>query len=683
MLEKKFYPLIVILKPPLLICLLTFPDLFFGQGSSQTSTITLDGVALQAPKLKSSRFLIPASVSSIDLIPLQGFQQQLSLQEYLRAVPGLFSLNANNFAQDLRLSIRGFGSRAAFGIRGVKIIVDGIPETTPDGQGQVDNLPLGLLSRLEVLRGPSASLYGNAAGGILYLNTLDSLDGASTRFRSTFGSYGYQNYQLTTQLKGVKTTALFHLNRTNTNGFRTFSGLKQNVFNAKIKHSFSSRSKINFQLNYTSSPKAEDAGGLKLEETRADFRQARQRNLDYDTFEKIDQFKIGMRWEQQWGSQWNLDSYAFYSFRDFYGKLPFENGGIIDLFRNYYGLGSRLSYKETQSKLTHRWQLGFETNGQRDQRDRFTNLQGMQGDNVFSQLERFGNVGISLLDDLQWDKFLIRTGLRFDYQTLGADTEPEIQQYTVLNPSIGMSYALSTTHRLFVNFSTSFETPTLSELSANPTGGEGLNLNLDPSKAMNYELGWKTQASSGYFEATTFYIKSSNEILPYELEAFPGRSFYQNAGATRRYGLELAASYQWNRWGMQASFTQAQYQFEGQKAEDNLEGNSLPGIPNSQLFLQLQYSTNTDWKWILSGEHIGEFYANNSNTVAIQSFQKIRFQAQKTVQVFWGEIDFLGGINNLLNTTYFDNIRLNAFGARFYEPAPGRNFYLGFNISLD
>jgi iron complex outermembrane receptor protein len=187
MLEKNSHPLIAILKFSLLICLLTFPNLFFGQGSSQTSTITLDEVALQAPKLKSSRFLIPASVSAIDLIPLQGFQQQLSLQEYLRSVPGLFSLNANNYAQDLRLSIRGFGSRAAFGIRGVKIIVDGIPETTPDGQGQVDNVPLGLLSRLEVLRGPSASLYGNAAGGVLYLNTLDSLDGVSTRFRSTFG----------------------------------------------------------------------------------------------------------------------------------------------------------------------------------------------------------------------------------------------------------------------------------------------------------------------------------------------------------------------------------------------------------------------------------------------------------------------------------------------------------------
>ena len=661
---------------------LLLPIILLAQSPSQTTTITLKEVALEAPRLNTSRFLMPGSISAVNLVSLQGFQQQLSLQEYLRSVPGLFSLNANNYAQDLRLSIRGFGSRAAFGIRGVKIIVDGIPETTPDGQGQLDNLPLGLLSRLEVLRGPSASLYGNAAGGVLYLTTLDSLEGEVIKFRATLGSYTYQNYQLTTHVKGKATTALFHINRTTTDGFRTFSGLEQNVFNAKIKHSLNSRSSLNFQLNYTNSPKAEDAGGLTLEETTTYFRQARQRNVDYDTFEKIDQLKLGMHWKQQWGTQWSLDSYAFYSFRDFYGKLPFENGGIVDLFRNYYGVGTRLNYEEIQTGFTHRWQLGLERNDQRDQRDRFMNLRGSQGERTYSQLERFGNFGASLLDELQWEKILVRTALRFDYQTLGADSEIETQEYTVLNPSIGLSYALAENHRLFANFSTSFETPTLSELSANPSGEEGLNLNLNPSKAINFELGWKTQNSSGFFEATGFYIKSSNEILPYELEAFPGRSFYRNAGATDRYGLEVASAYQWNSWKIEASLTQAQYQFVEETKEENLGGMALPGIPNSQAFLQLSYKSNSDWKWVLSGEHIGQFYANNSNSVAINSFQKLRFQTQKTVKLSWGNFDFFGGINNLLNVTYYDNIRLNAFGGRFYEPAPGRNFYLGMQLGL-
>ena len=661
---------------------LFFSATLLAQNSTQTTTITLNEIALEAPRLKTSRFLTPISISSFNLIPIQGFQQQLSLQEYLRAVPGLFSLNANNYAQDLRLSIRGFGSRAAFGIRGVKIIVDGIPETTPDGQGQVDNIPLGLLSRLEVLRGPSASLYGNAAGGVLYLNTLDSLQGNKIKFRATLGSYSYQNYQFTSQLSGEKTTALFYLNRVTTDGFRNFSGLEQNVLNAKIKHELSSNSNLNFQLNYTNSPKAEDPGGLKLEETENNFRQARQRNLDYNTFEKINHFKIGMRWEKKWKNQWNLDSYAFYSFRDFYGKLPFENGGIIDLFRNYYGLGTRLTYQETNSKFKHRWQLGLESNSQEDQRDRFLNLKGIQGNRVFSQLESFGNIGASVLDELQWKNLLLRTALRFDFQTLGASTEPENQEYAVLNPSIGLSYSIADKHRLFVNFSTSFETPTLSELSANPSGGEGLNLDLDPSKAINYEFGWKTQNSLGYFDATAFFIQSSNEILPYELEAFPGRSFYQNFGETTRYGLELTAAYKLNQWGFQGSLTQAKYKFDAENKEMNPDSKNLPGIPNSQIFLQVDYSTISKWKWVLSAERIGRFYANNSNSVEIKSFEKVRFQLQKTVQLAWGGLDFYGGINNLFNTTYYDNIRLNAFGGRFYEPAPGRNFYLGLSLNL-
>ena len=671
-----------ILKHFALKVVLLLPVFGIAQTLSQTSTITLQEVAVEATKLETDRFVVPASISVINLIPLQGMQQQLSLQEYLSAVPGVFSLNANNYAQDLRLSIRGFGSRAAFGIRGVKIIVDGIPETTPDGQGQVDNLPLGLLSRLEVLRGSSASLYGNAAGGVVYLNTLDSLQGESVQLRTTLGSYAYQNYQLIGNVKGEKTTAVFALNRTVTDGFRVFSGLSQRILNTKIKHQINPNSSLTFQLNYTDSPRAEDAGGLTLEESETDFRQARQRNVDFDTYEQIEQFKTGLRWQQQWNSRWSMDSYGFYSFRDFYGKLPFENGGIVDLFRNYYGVGSRLTFQETKQKHSHQWQLGFDTSSQKDQRDRYQNLAGKQGEQEFSQLEQFGNIGIFLLDHIQWQKVLLSTGLRLDIQNLGADTVEEIQKYTVFNPSLGFSYALADQHRVYANFSTSFETPTLSELSANPNGGEGLNLDLMPSKAINYELGWKNRTSSGYLEATTFYIESSNEILPYELEAFPGRAFYRNAGATSRFGLELAGSYQWNKWAVQASMTQAQYRLEGLDTANEFEGKKIPGIPSSQFFLQLKYRSSSDWQWVLSGEHSGAFFANDSNSVEIKAYQKVRFQGQKTVQTQWGKLDFFGGINNVLNTTYFDNIRLNAFGGRFYEPAPGRNFYFGLSLGI-
>ena len=660
----------------LIVGIIFFSPVFIkAQSQSDTTTITLQEVALQAPKTETVQNKLPFSLSAQDLTSFQAIYQQLSLQEYLGSVPGLFTQNANNYAQDLRISLRGFGSRAAFGIRGVKIIVDGVPETTPDGQGQLDNIPLGLLKSFEVLRGPSASLYGNASGGVIYLNTLDKLLDKSVQFKVIFGSYGFQSYQLNTSLENEKTEALIHANRTQTNGYRKNSGFEQNLFNIKIKHLFTSQSSMQLQLNYTNSPIAEDAGGLTLEETEADRDQARQRNLDYNTYESIDHFKAGLRWQQNWGSQWDLDTYGFYSYRDFYGKLPFENGGIIDLNRNYFGFGSRLNYNLEE----HRWQIGIETSSQQDQRDRYLNLKGIEGAQSFSQLESFRNLGIYILDEVQWKNLLLRTSLRYDDLSLGADSVFEDQKYQVLNPSIGLSYEIDLKQRLFVNFSSSFETPTLSELSSNPSGEEGLNLELNPSRALNYELGWKGLWAKTRIEANLFFIESSNEILPYELEAFPGRSFYRNTGATERFGFELSGIYKTKAWEVQASITQARFEFS---KSESVEGNALPGIPNSQFFLQVGYLSPTDWKFQLTGESIGRFYADNKNSVQIDAYQKVRLQGGKTISLGSMEANLFAGINNLFNVQYFDNIRLNAFGKRYFEPAPGRNIFFGVSAGL-
>jgi iron complex outermembrane receptor protein len=657
------------------VCIVFFTIGVQAQNQSALATITLSEVALQAPKTETPRNQLPFSLSVQSVDEFQKIYQQLSLQEYLVAVPGLFTQNANNYAQDLRISLRGFGARAAFGIRGIKLIVDGIPETTPDGQGQLDNLPLGLLSSVEVLRGPSASLYGNASGGVLYLNTMDQLENETIQLQSRLGAYGFQSYQLNTSLKGKKTVALLHINRTKTDGFRQNSGFEQTLFNTKIKHRLSSKSTLQLQLNYTDSPRAEDAGGITLEDTEADWSQARQRNVAYDTYESVNQFKSGLRWQQDWGDQWNLDTYGFYTFRDFYGKLPFENGGIIDLTRNYFGFGSRLNYIQDK----HRWQIGIETAQQADQRDRYLNLNGAQGSLSFSQLESFGSFGIYILDEVRWEKVLLRTSLRYDDLRLGADSVSENQTYQVLNPSVGLSYEVATQQRLFANFSSSFETPALSELSANPSGAEGLNLELEPARALNYELGWKGLWAKIRMEANVFFIESTNEILPYELEAFPGRAFYRNAGATQRWGVEVFGSYQWEQWELQASMTQAQYRF----TENNTsEGNTLPGIPNSQFFLQLGYTSKQNWQFQLTGEHIGSLYADTANAVQIEAFQKVRLQGGKTIALGNLELNLFAGINNLFDVRYFDNIRLNAFGGRYYEPAPGRNAFFGLSAAF-
>ena len=654
-----------------------------AQKSSSTTTITLNEISVEALKIETLKKKVPYSISVLDFKKIQKINQQLSLQEYIESVPGLFSLNANNYAQDLRISIRGFGARSAFGIRGIKIIVDGIPETTPDGQGQIDNIPIGLINKIEVLRGPSASFYGNAAGGVISINTIDSLSGKSNIVRSLFGSYNLTSHQLTSFLNNGNTNAIIYLNNTQTDGYREQSGLKQNIFNIKLRHNFSSKSVINAQFNYTNSPKAQDAGGLTLEEVGNNRKQARQRNIDYDTFEKIDQLKMGINWVKNFSQNLSLNSYAFFSTRDFYGKLPFESGGIVDLDRKYYGLGARLKFSKSDQNPSHQFQIGMESSFQNDGRNRFLNIKGIQGNNVFSQEEIFKNYAFYFLDQVKLNKWVIRSSVRFDHLSIGTDNDIFNKRYNVFNPSFGLSKEIKRNQFLFINFSSSFETPTLSELSANPSGNEGFNLKLEPSRAFNYELGWKVSKPKFIMEANIFYIKSSNEILPYELEDFPGRSFYKNSGATKRMGLELFTQLNWKNIEVQSTFTSAKYLFEDDKiTTQDFKSNNLPGIPKSQFFINLIHISKKNWITKLTFENTGKFYANNSNSVLIDSYQKTRFQTGKSVDVKWSEVDFFLGINNLLNQKYFDNIRLNAFGSRFYEPAPPRNVFTGFSLNF-
>ena len=659
-----------------LFIILFIPLVLAAQNKTSTTTITLKQVRVEAMKISSLKKEVPYSISVLNFKENQKLFQQLSLQEYLEGVPGLFSLNANNYAQDLRISLRGFGARSAFGIRGIKIIIDGIPETTPDGQGQIDNAPLGLIEKIEVLRGPQASFYGNAAGGVISIKTIDSLSENKNIFKSSFGNYNLQSYQFTSYLNKKNTSALIYFNNIQTDGFRKNSALKQKGINLKVKHRFTDQSLLNFQFNYTDSPLAQDSGGLTKEETLLEWDMARQRNIDYDTYEKINQLKFGFNWEKKLRKKIKLNLFSFYSNRDFYGKLPFEFGGIIDLDRFYQGLGSSLIYNDINENYTHQIQFGIEYYSQNDFRKRYKNLNGVKGSNVFDQKENFDTTAIFLIDKIELNNWIIRSSLRHDNLIISTDNSKYNKYYNVINPSFGFTNEFKNEQYIFLNFSTSFETPTLSELSANPSGLEGFNLELNPSKAHSYEFGWKSYKSNYLIEANIFYIKSSNEVLPYELEDFPGRSFYENAGETERRGFELFSRFNWGSYSVEGSFTYAKYSF---KNEDH---NDLPGIPGTHWIIKVENNLNRGWTSRLTYENVGGFYANNINTVFINSFQKTRFQIAKRINFNSKIIDFSAGINNLLNKRYYDNIRLNAFGSRYYEPAPPRNFYISIALKL-
>ncbi|MDA8630419.1 TonB-dependent receptor [Flavobacteriaceae bacterium] len=658
---------------------LVFPLFIFPNVQDSIQKIDLDNVIVKSTKINANTKQIPLSVSIKNFIDEKNYNSQSSFSDFTRNIPGLFTSSSNNFSQDLRISIRGFGARSAFGIRGIKLIVDGIPETTPDGQSQLDNLPLGLVSSVEILRGPNANLYGNSSGGVISINTLTDSSEKYYRNSGIFGAYQYQSLQKTRILDWNSSSLIIHYDKRRSNGYRDQSGYKSNILNLKYINDLDNKNKIVWQINYTDSPYAYDAGGLKLSEVENDRRQARKNNIDYDTYEKVKHLKTGVSWNHKRNENSFFDSYFFYQKRDFFTKLPFNFGGVISLDRDYYGLGTKYTKRYALDNRNRTLVLGLDYLNQSDDRKRYKNDLGVKGEITFDQIERFKSTGLYMLSQTSYDTgFLLRYGIRYDVNIIRTDSSSSIM-LDKLNPSLGLSYKVNSNDDIFFSFGTSFETPTLNELSNNPNGG-GLNENLKSSSSLNYEIGWRKSVSNLTLEAIAYVISSENEILPYELEQFPGKNFYQNVGSTSRYGLELNSQLAFKGGRINLSYTLSKNKFEDFIIDNNnLADNLIPGIPSQMLDLDLILKLSRGRSLIISNRLIGERYADNANETLISSYNLLNIKYSK--EIFKKSEIFLG-VNNAFNQEYFDNIRINAFGKRYYEPAPKRNFYFGINISF-
>ena len=659
--------------------LLLTPFVLFANVQDSIQKIDLENVIVKSTKINSTIQQAPLSVTLKSFREEKNFNSQSSFSDFTRNTPGLFTSSSNNFSQDLRISIRGFGARSAFGIRGIKLIVDGIPETTPDGQSQLDNLPLGLVSNIEILRGPNSNLYGNSSGGVISINTLTDSSEKYYRNSGIFGAYQYQSLQKTRILDWNSSSLIIHYDKRRSNGYRDQSGYKSNILNLKYINDLDNNNKIVWQINYTDSPYAYDSGGLKLSEVENDRRQARKNNIDYDTYEKVKHLKTGVSWNHKRSENSFFDSYFFYQKRDFFTKLPFNFGGIISLDRDYYGLGTKYTKKYYLDNRKKTLVLGLDYLNQSDDRKRYKNDFGVQGEMTFDQIEQFKSTGLFMLSQTNYDSgLLVRYGIRYDINDIGTDSSSSII-LDKLNPSVGLSYKVNSNDNIFFSFGTSFETPTLNELSNNPNG-VGLNEDLKSSSSLNYEIGWRKSVSNLTLEAIAYAISSENEILPYELEQFPGKNFYQNVGSTSRYGIELNSQLSFKGGRINLSYTLSKNKFEDFIIDNNnLADNLIPGIPSQMLDLDLIFKLSRGRSLIISNRLIGERYADNANETLISSYNLLNIKYSK--EIFSNSEIFLG-VNNTFNQEYFDNIRINAFGKRYYEPAPKRNFYFGINFSF-
>ena len=658
-----------------------FSSFAFAQKDS-LAVITLKEVEVKSVQLNTALERFPAALHK-KVIALDYVGPQQSLQEYVESLPGLVSFNRSNYAQDLRLSIRGFGSRAAFGIRGIKLIVDGIPETTPDGQGQLDNLPLALLSSIEIIRGPNSLRFGNASGGVLYMNTLETIEKNFNSIALQQGSYGQHQLQWTGGVIDEKSTIIYHAIHSNGEGYRDHSSFSSSLFNLKLKRQLNPFTSIVVQLNATNSPKANDAGGQTLDEYNTSRRNARERNMQFDAGEKITHVKSGVSINYKKEKE-QFHYYMFVADRDFEGRLPFSNGGWISLNRTYSGLGSNYSRKWEKNVLEFTSQIGFAIGRQRDYRVRYVNNNGIQGEKTLNQNESFENFGSYFIQHINYFNWTLNAGIRWDNNTLRVDdyytsngNNSAEKNLNAWSPQMGISYRFSPKVTVFLNHSKSYETPSLSELSADPSGQGGFNDLIDIQQAVNREIGLNFSRNATRLSFVYFDIFTQNDLVPYRIEDFPGRTFYRNAGSTSRKGWEFNVSHQFNtKWSANLTWNNGQFRYTDYERDGSrYDGNQLPGIPDKFGQWSITYQPKEKWTLRYIRTFRGDVFAEDSNQTMLNAFWRDDLNLGFPFKLNKYEFIFQLGANNLFNKRYSDNIRINAFGGRFYEAAPEREFF--------
>ena len=624
---------------------------------------------------------------------IQRGRQQLGLDEALVAVPGLFFQNRYNFAQDLRIAIRGFGARANFGIRGIRIFADDIPLTLPDGQGSVDAIDLGSAAQIDVIRGPFSAVYGSASGGVINIRTEDGPDTPFLSGRLNFGSYDYRQAQVKAGGQAGKLNWLGNFSATKLDGYRDHAAYKNTLFNSKFRYDFDATASLTVVINAVDSPTADDPGGLNAGEVARDRRQAAPRNLLYDAGESLEQQSLGLALRKEFGSTQELMLRNYYVHRDFNNRLPFDvnsngQGGAVDLGRRFAGIGGSYGWSSTIGGHGNKLVVGLDYDAQRDHRKRYANNQGVLGDLTTDQDEDVTTTGLYIQDvfDLA-DSAALTLGGRFDDvdykvsdRTSGGGSGK--RSFNEFSPMAGVNWAVREAVNLYGNISSSFDPPATTEL-ANPDGPTGFNQNLESQTATNYELGVKGLITGRLrYELALFHIDVKNEIVPFELEG-SGQSFFQNAGKSTHDGLEAAVSMELAP-GLTgtATYTWSDMTFDEFRGVGGAvyDGNRIPGVPE-QLF-------NLDLAWVHPSGfyagwdllYVGKFYADNANTVETDDYVVSNLRAGfRWVLDQWVLEPFIG-LNNLFDKEYIGNVRLNASFGRYYEPAPERNVYAGVSL---
>jgi len=657
-------------------------------------------VVITATRTEEKAFDLPVAIDAVDGAQIQQQKLQVNISESLNRVPGTVVQSKETYAQEQQLVIRGFGSRSQFGVRGIRLLADGIPASTPDGQGGTGLFDLSSAQRIEVLRGPFSALYGNHSGGVVQIFTEDGPERPTAT--ASFAAGSYDTWRAGAKFGG-QTGNLNYMgsaSRYETDGYRDHSAAEKEQFNAKLKYAIDPKSSLSLVLNYFDQPDNQDPMGLTAAQVAQNRRQANPLALTFNTRRSLSNQQAGVVYENAVGTNDSLRALAYGGNRkneQFLAIPPAGANAVSTIDRDFQGTGVRWTHKTATLTLTG----GADYEQAEDLRQGFTNSNGVKVGaptrdelNSVDQTGAYAQAEWKATPDVNLSGGLRYTRVSFDSEDhfLANGNNSGEARHSAWTPVLGALWKVTPGLNLYANAGRSFETPTFIELAFRPDGTQGLNFELQPSKSNHFEVGLKSFVTADTrLNLALFQIDSSNEIVVATNAG--GRTTFQNAGDTQRRGLELAVDSSLGAGVtayLAATWLQAEFQDSfrscgavqppctaaGQVTVN--AGNRIPGIPNYAVFGELAwryaplgFSTGAEVRWN------GQVQVNDTNTQTAEDYTVVSLRGGFEQQLGNWRLSEFARVDNLLDEEYIGAVYVNDANGRFYAPAPERNTLLG------
>ncbi|MGY2228867.1 TonB-dependent receptor [Pseudomonas tolaasii] len=661
------------------------------------NALVLDPSVVTGSRSASPTFDLPYSVDSVSHEQISDGQLGINASEALSRVPGLVVQNRQNYAQDLQISSRGFGARSAFGVRGIKLIADGIPASTPDGQGQAATFNLDTAERIEVLRGPAATLYGSNAGGVIQMFSRDGEGPPRIGAETLVGSDGLNKNHLTAEGSANGAGFVLDASRMDTNGYRDHSSARRDQTFAKLNVQPDDDSKLALIYSSLEQNGTQDPLGQTWEAYKADPRSVAPAALTYNTRKSIDHQQIGLNYERYFGNA-TLQVNAYTGRRNViqYLSIPGgtpadKRGGVVDFERKFYGGSLHWLQPITRAPGDLTLITGLDYDRSQDDRQGYSNtLNGVHG--VKGALGRDEIDTATSLDPFVQANWLLgdwtlQAGLRHSTMTMDVDdhflsdgNDSGSKTYQQNSPSVSVMYAFTPDLHGYVSAGKGFETPTQAE-SAYSSTANGFNFALKPSVSKQLEVGLKARIGQDTrLNAAVFQITTDDELVVQQ--SVGGRTTYQNAGRTLRRGFELGLESQLSEhWSTNLAYTRLQATYDSDFTNSGKtidKGNDLPGVPQTTLFAELNWKPR-DWVSTgLEGMYRSKVYVEDTNTQrAASGYSVFNWRARFEQKVEHWTFHQTLRLDNLLDRQYVGSVIVGDGNSRYYEAAPGRSWYAG------